>query len=472
MKRFLALLLFAFTTLSLASCSMSNVNSATGDNSDAHSESFLNNGTGAGANADTDGGSETSDGFGEPTARLSLKYDDRHTFPAKITDIMTLSVTSKQVGGNTADKEVIKIKSSTEPKVGVACGVGQAKVKLANGKIYLVTVTAAPISVLLITGQSNSEGSTTGDAAVYNKAREQSIVCEEGQIYSTYAWSTVGHATTVAGLQSDSALSTQNAKSFVAKSLTSDVSRGGSALLYPLNSLSEKGNGKVGYDSALAWNWNRLTGQKVWVVNCAAGSTYIEDWQPGNIRYKNCIALMYEVASTLKAEIEAGHYTLNHFLYFWLQGENDSKSTKEYYYEKLKTLHTNLKSSLSICGKTLDGGGNIMVRAFNVQNPSQDTVDNGPRVAQKTAINETGGAFADYFLACNVNDQWISNANISDYWSKAYPNSKYPFTSRAQTYQNPTTIAEVHTGVHYLQPGYNEIGIEAAKNAIAFVTKK
>lgn len=70
MKRFLALLLFAFTTLSLASCSMSNVNSATGDNSDAHSESFLNNGTGAGANADTDGGSETSDGFGEPTARL------------------------------------------------------------------------------------------------------------------------------------------------------------------------------------------------------------------------------------------------------------------------------------------------------------------------------------------------------------------------------------------------------------------
>ena len=247
MKRFLALLLFAFTTLSLASCSMSNVNSATGDNSDAHSESFLNNGTGAGANADTDGGSETSDGFGEPTARLSLKYDDRHTFPAKITDIMTLSVTSKQVGGNTADKEVIKIKSSTEPKVGVACGVGQAKVKLANGKIYLVTVTAAPISVLLITGQSNSEGSTTGDAAVYNKAREQSIVCEEGQIYSTYAWSTVGHATTVAGLQSDSALSTQNAKSFVAKSLTSDVSRGGSALLYPLNSLSEKGNGKVGY---------------------------------------------------------------------------------------------------------------------------------------------------------------------------------------------------------------------------------
>lgn len=131
---------------------MSNVNSATGDNSDAHSESFLNNGTGAGANADTDGGSETSDGFGEPTARLSLKYDDRHTFPAKITDIMTLSVTSKQVGGNTADKEVIKIKSSTEPKVGVACGVGQAKVKLANGKIYLVTVTAAPISVLLITG--------------------------------------------------------------------------------------------------------------------------------------------------------------------------------------------------------------------------------------------------------------------------------------------------------------------------------
>ena len=151
------------------------------------------------------------------------------------------------IGGNTADKEVIKIKSSTEPKVGVACGVGQAKVKLANGKIYLVTVTAAPISVLLITGQSNSEGSTTGDAAVYNKAREQSIVCEEGQIYSTYAWSTVGHATTVAGLQSDSALSTQNAKSFVAKSLTSDVSRGGSALLYPLNSLSEKGNGKVGY---------------------------------------------------------------------------------------------------------------------------------------------------------------------------------------------------------------------------------
>lgn len=471
MKKFLALFLAVLMMLSIVACSSPDAGTtgSSGASSQASSEGKTDASSGSGS---VNGGGDVVDDFGDPTAELALKYDDRHTFAAEIEDILTLSVTSKQSGTETADEAVIKVKSDTEKSVAIACGVGQAKVRLANGEVHLVTVTAAPISVFLIAGQSNGEGSTTGDPLVYNKAREQSIVCEEGQVYSTYAWSTTGHAGTVAGIQSGLSLSIQVAKAFVAESLTSNTARGGMALPYPLNSLTAAGKGKVGFDSGLAWNWNRLTGEKVWVVNCAAGSTAIEDWQPGKVRYANCVALMDEVASTLEDEVDAGHYTMSHFLYFWLQGESDSAMSKANYSEKLEKVHTNLKSRLSICGKNLEGCGNIMVRAFTVQTPSTDTYDNGPRSAQKEAIAAKEGVFADFFLASDVNDQWISNDKVSSYWAKAYPNSKYPFTCQKQAYSNPTTIAEVHTGVHYLQPGYNEIGIVAAENAMYYFMYK
>ncbi len=453
MKKILSFLLCSAMILSLAACASSGAGE--------HSDSLLQ-----GSNDPQQNDQNT--GTVNNPMDLTLKYDDRYTFPDAIESVENLTVTSKKAGTDTADTAVIKKKSALDRDVGVACGVGTAKVTLKNGDVYNVTVEAAPISVFLLIGQSNTEGSTVGsaDPAGCKADRDQSIVCEEGQIYSTYGWSTKSHATYVAGISSSVALSVSNAQNFVAESLTSNKSRGGTTLEYPLDSLSAGNPGKSGYDSGFAWNWNQLTGEKVWVVNCGAGSTAIEVWQPGEVRYENCIAIMENVRATMDAEVAAGHYDLKNFAYFWLQGESNRSTTKSDYLEMFETLHSSLKEDVKMTGdKVLEGCGIIMVRAFTTNDPSTDTEDNGPRLAQKEAVAATEGVFADVFMACVENDLWISNAKVEDYWDGQYPDSEYPFSVHAQAYENPTTIAEVHTGVHYRQPGYNEIGIVTADMA-------
>lgn len=485
MKRILTLVLSALLLFSLVSCAAdSGKDSTNSANSEKSTESSMNDNenasqgsvNGSNANVGADGVTTVTGGTEENPEAVSMKYDDRYVFPDAIDTIETISVTSKQTGSEKADLKVLKKKSNVDRDVAVAVGIGQAKVTLKNGGVYLVTVTPAPISVFLIIGQSNGEGST--DDIHYTESRNQSIVCEEGQIYSTYAWSTTGHSKTVAGLSSSVYLLPSNAKNFVANSLTSNQSRGGTTLEYPLNSLSAKGKGKTGFDSGLAWNWNQQTGEKVWVVNCAAGSSAIEAWQPDFVpasgettparmkRYDMCVALMENVKATMDAEVAAGHYELKHFAYFWLQGESNKTTSQEDYYAMFETLHTSLKEDVKMTGdKTLEGCGIVMVRAFQTTNPSIDTVDNGPRLAQKQAIDATSGPCADVFLACIANDEWISNAGIKEYWEEKYPNSEYPFEVHSQAYKNPLTIDVVHTGVHYLQPGYNEIGIVSAASA-------
>lgn len=456
MKKFFSLLLIFVLSFSLL-CACTPTDNPT--------DSVSGTDTGATISSQTDT-EQNTDTNTEPPIELTLQYDDRYEFPADIASIVSDEITSKQARTEEKDEAVLKEKSRAVKDTAIACGTGKATVTLTDGSVYKVTVTPAPISVFLILGQSNGEGSTTGDPDVYNTARNQSIVCEEGKVYSTYAWSTIGHATSVAGITSIKSLAVSNASFFVAQTLTSKKSVIGVPLEYQLNTFSKSGAGKVGFDSGLAWKWNQLTGEKVWIVNCAAGSTAIEVWLPGQDRYEKCRAIVSAVKDTMDAEIAAGHYELKNYAYFWLQGESNSGNTEAAYRANLETLHKNLKKDMLLSGnKQLEAGGIILVRAFHTTSPSTDTYDNGPRKAQKAFVREN----ADAFMACDVNDQWISAQGVTDYWEKKYPGSVYPFTVHANAYKNPTAIATVHTGVHYLQPGYNEIGIEAATQAYDFL---
>ncbi len=405
---------------------------------------------------------------GEVTGSLNLEYDDRYTFDSAIVSVTTISVNSNQVGTETLDAAVLQIDGQDDATC-VATGVGMAKVLLENGEIYSVTVSPATISVALIIGQSNAEGST--NATGNKEGREANIASEEGKVYTTYAWSTAKYAAHSLGITTDEYLTSETAKKFVATSLTSDTSYADTNLVWSLDSFVAGGNGKLGIDSALGYQWNKLTGEKIWVVNCAAGGTSITKWLPGEEKFETCKTVMSYVNQTMTAEINAGHYTLNKFVYFWCQGESDSTGatamTQEEYYESLKSVHTGLKETLSLKGKTLDYGGNILVRAYATKNGEADVANTGVRLAQKQATAETTGAFADFYMACDINDQWITDKAVINYWEGKYPNSAYPFSFTKVGYTNPTKESQVYGGVHYYQMGYNEIGITCAENAIA-----
>ena len=392
---------------------------------------------------------------------ITLAYDDRYTFDAAIASVTTVSVTSYRAGTAKLDRAVLAPVSG-DSKSCVAAGVGIAKVTLENGIVYNVTVEPAKISVALLAGQSNAEGWGT------EAKRKLSMACPDGQVYSTYGFSNTDFARIngITATASD-ALSETTAKNFVATSLTSNVSYGDTELLYPLNSLTESGIGKVGIDSGLAYEWNKLTGEKIWVVNCGHGGSSITTWVPGGTNYKECIALMSYVKQTMEAEIAAGHYELSQFMYFWCQGEADNSwMAQADYYENLKLVHNGLKTDLTLNGQTLGYGGNIIVYANGENSGELDIADTGVRLAQKQACAETTGDFADFYMACDVNEQWVTAEGVTTYWETKYPGSVYPFTLQEGAYTNPTTVDQVEGDkIHYMGPAYNEIGIVCADHA-------
>jgi hypothetical protein len=137
------------------------------------------------------------------------------------------------------DTAVVTLRDNTL----VATGIGKAQVKI-DGILYEVTVTAAPISLLLLIGQSNMRGSE-GNA-------DQSIVCPDGMVYATFG-DDRGDA---AGI-----MNVNNATMFAASALTgpySTVNVEGTTehlSFYPISSLTAAGAGTFGPDSGFAYEW-------------------------------------------------------------------------------------------------------------------------------------------------------------------------------------------------------------------------
>ncbi|MBQ6685206.1 MAG: prolyl oligopeptidase family serine peptidase, partial [Firmicutes bacterium] len=115
----------------------------------------------------------------ESIEQLALRYDDHYDITGKTVEIIDAGTpTSYQVGYGVEENTVRDTRVvSLEGDAVVATGVGSATVKI-DGELYEVTVEAAPISLLLLIGQSNMRGSE-GNA-------DQSIVCPDGMVYPTY----------------------------------------------------------------------------------------------------------------------------------------------------------------------------------------------------------------------------------------------------------------------------------------------
>ena len=263
--------------------------------------------------------------------KLTMYYDDHMDVSGRGAAIVDAGTpTSYQVGygvaEDTPDTAVLTLDGDTL----IATGAGTAQVKL-DGVTYDVTVTAAPISLFLLIGQSNMEGAE-GKAP-------QSVVCPDGQVYSTYVPGTT--------------LKTDNAANYVPSALTGagrDLNVNGTTTgisSRPVYALNEAGAGKIGMDGGFGYQWAQSTGEKVWLVNAAHGGSEIDTWQQGKANFNEAVALFSGCQETMKQEIAAGHYTLSHMGYFWNQGCGDDKSTGEWYTQMFIAMHEALKTALS-----------------------------------------------------------------------------------------------------------------------------
>ena len=404
---------------------------------------------------------------------IELQYDDRYSFKDQmpgytIIDIKSEEITSHQVTNgitlNELDKDVLTLEDGSCTDV-IATGVGTATVLMTaeeqeNELVEVkVTVTPARLSLLYIIGQSNAEGLCSANTG-YELGK--SIPCQEGDVYSTYAPSNSTSAS-ITGIKDISYCTPENAADFVAGALGSNASISGNNLSYSLNSLTARGNGKTGIDSGLAYEWNKLTNDKVWVVNTAWSGSSISTWQPDGRNYLRTKAVYDEVQKTYQAELAAGHYVQGNKLFFWMQGESDRYWDLDTYHTYFSTMYSQMTVDFDF-----EAFGIITIRSSlgSYQN-TEEWIMTAPRVVQYGI----GGSniYPNVYVVSNVNEQWISDAGVTDYFRTTYPDGKldYPHRTHLVPYKIPTTISKIHYDIHYSQVGHNENGITAADGMYA-----
>ncbi len=331
-----------------------------------------------------------------------------------------------------------------------------------------LTVDPAPLTLMFLTGQSNMEG-LCSDSPGYQPGA--SIACEDGSVYSTFAPSSSGLASSITGGKTTSACTEENAADFVAGSLqgaaapdgtlAEPLNMSGNTLPYAVNSLTSAGGGKTGADSGLAYEWHQLTGDKVWVINTAYSATDINSWIPGGSRYQRSLAVWDYVLQTYNAELTAGHYKEAEKMVFWQQGETGDRTLRAADYESyFSTMYSAMCRDL---GQSNIPFGIIMVRAGeSPHNTETDLKMTGPRIAQYW-LGGSDSSYPNVFVVSNANEQWVSNSGVSTYFNKAYPSGTlaYP-TQDGAAYTVPSKVGDVHGDIHYSQIGHNENGLTAA----------
>ncbi len=397
----------------------------------------------------------------------SLRYDDRYSVADLIAEGYSFAgaenetVLSNQVSGGmdtgVKDTAVMTKVSDTEFVATATGSVDLRFVRNQETELIHINVQAAPLTVMYLTGQSNMEGNSSGYTGF---EKEKSIVCEEGEIYSTYVSTSGADSRNISGISFAQDCVAANVSSFVTGALgyTENAKNlDGKKLEYPLNNLSAKGNGKTGMDSGLAYEWHRLTNDKVWVVNVAVGASPISSWIPGGWCYERAVALEKLVEQTCQAEVSAGHYTIADKFVFWLQGENNEYDTPESYVTNFQTMHDAVNEQIYPTA-----WGIISVRAAcSTNRGAEDVYMTGPRIAQYGMGGST--QYSDVYMVSNANEQWTSDEGVYQYFSNSYANGilTYPVHSGASL-AIPTTELAVHSDIHYGQIGHNENGITAA----------
>ncbi len=392
---------------------------------------------------------------------ISLRYDDRKNLEDLLGTTVTSvtitnqNVTSKDVDG-TADEAVLVYENGTL----YAVGTGTATLTV-DGKAYTVTVSPATISVFLITGHSVGYGQ-------YGAA-DQSVAIEPGQAYSSW-WR-------------DSLTSAEGGIGYGANT------RAGGSGEYAIDAFDAGQNGTRGAGSALAYNWNKLTGEKVWVMNLSVPGACINEWLPGVTGWhydKNgTTKYMYKYESVqehfgylqtiLANEIAAGHYKLGHMSLLYFSGANFGNANyTDWTYDSLKsdyaTFWEGLKKDMA---KDMDGDG--ITETFESLGIVPLWSKSDQTYSYDKLLNYYMAASAEYpdvYIATECYRVWAKGELESfpaiDYTTQG--TAVTVPTSISYSTSTPYSVFCTEDNTHLSQVTYNAVGLDMAVNANKWYT--
>ncbi len=379
-------------------------------------------------------GAEAAEATEPDDGSRKLFYDDRLSVTefggteASAVEIQDQQITSTKVGTGNPDMAVLYHDTATNTLVAV--GTGTATLVI-DGQAQKIRVVPAPISMLLITGHSLGAGQCGVPA--------QSVVCQAGQAYSTHGASTLTRATEGMGL-----------------GFASSTKPDG------LNAFAPNGGGVKGEGSGLAYRWNQLTGEKVWVLNAAVGGSCINEWVPGGVCYEPAITMFKAAMQIMENEMKAGHYQLKDTVVVYHSGANFSYKNVTFTNEILenwyKTMCDGFRKELAIDKngdgekEPLDGIGFV---------PSWSTSSGNSYATDKptTYFLSASDAYSDLFTAGEAMRNWLTFDAIL----KNFPPQDY--TTQSQPVSMPMSNADLlaEDGTHYSQAAYNAAGLRLAE---------
>ena len=364
---------------------------------------------------------------------LRMYYDDRYAVTqlgGETAEITEQNVLSTAVG--TAEKDAAVVICEKDELIAV--GIGTAVVTV-NGTAYTVTVEAAPISLVMITGHSIGAGATGIPA--------QSVLCDAGQAYSTHYQDLNKDGAAGVGI------------GYAASKKPADI-----------DAFTAAGAGTPGEASGLAYRWNAITGEKIWVLNAAKGGTCLNEWVQGTEHYNKAVSMFQYAQAVLANEIAAGHYRLKDMAILYHSGANfgykgvtfTDELGKECYTSLWEGMKRDLRTDVNGDGaeETVTAMGLVPIWTESGRKTYSDDVPYNYYMA-------ASDQYPDIFMASEATRNWCSASGL-----KEFPAIDY--ATHGEEALVPKTVAQVFSdGVHLIQPVYNALGMDIAQNLFAYL---
>jgi hypothetical protein len=221
--------------------------------------------------------------------------------------------------------------------------------------------------------------------------------------------------------------------------------------------------GAPGVNSALAYEWHNLTGEKMWVINCAVGGSCINQWQPdaSDKFMERTVKAMNLASEILKNEVAAGHYTYRTTIMFNFSSANFThQGVVSDNDTLLRAWHDNLWKGFSK-GVTVDINGDdkadgpYAMGYVPIWTPTMNAFNRDYHFVYNRAASDE---YPRIFLASDYTRFWKTDADIV----KNFPKHEYRTQSGNKITVPTTTAVLFPDGTHLCQAGYNAQGIHMA----------